>query len=44
MEIIDLINLGSNQLKKNDINSYKLDSEILLSKVLNKKREELLTN
>ncbi len=44
MEIIDLINLGSNQLKKNDINSYKLDSEILLSKVLNKKREELLIN
>tara|TARA_Y100000817_G_scaffold125780_1_gene98594 strand:+ start:793 stop:1635 length:843 start_codon:yes stop_codon:yes gene_type:complete len=44
MEIIDLINFGSNQLKKNNINSYMLDSEILLSKVLNKKREELLTN
>ena len=44
MEIIDLINFGSSQLKKNNINSYMLDSEILLSKVLNKKREELLTN
>ncbi len=44
MQIIDLINLGSNQLKKNKINSYMLDSEILLSKVLNKKREDLLTN
>ena len=37
MEIIDLINFGSSQLKKNNINSYMLDSEILLSKVLNKK-------
>ena len=44
MEILDLINLGSNQLKKNKINSHKLDSEILLSKVLKKKREELLIN
>ena len=44
MEIIDLINLGYKKLKKNNICSYKLDSEILLSKALSKRREELLTN
>ena len=44
MQIIELINFGSNELKSNNISSYKLDSEILLSKVLNKRREELLLN
>ncbi len=44
MEIIDLLNNGAMQLKKMNINSYKLDSEILLSKVLKKKREDLLVN
>jgi len=44
MEILELINNGSRQLKNKKIYSHKLDSEILLSKVLNKTREELLIN
>ncbi len=44
MEILELINSGSKQLKNKKIYSHKLDSEILLSKVLNKTREELLIN
>mgnify|MGYP001308955288 CR=1 FL=1 len=44
MEILELINNGSRKLKNKSICSHKLDSEILLSKVLNKTREELLTN
>ena len=44
MKILELINNGSRQLKHKNICSHKLDSEILLSKVLNKTREELLIN
>ena len=44
MEILEIINKGSRQLKEKKIYSHKLDSEILLSKVLNKTREELLIN
>jgi len=44
MELLKLINNGSRQLKDKNICSYQLDSEILLSKVLNKTREELLIN
>ena len=44
MEILELINNGSKQLKDKKIYSHKLDSEILLSKVLNKTREDLLIN
>jgi len=44
MEILELINNGSRQLKNKKIYSHQLDSEILLSKVLNKTREELLIN
>jgi release factor glutamine methyltransferase len=44
MEILKLINSGSLKLKNNNINSYRIDSEILLDKILNKKREELLIN
>ena len=44
MEILELINSGSRRLKDKNIYSHKLDSEILLSKVLNKTREELLIN
>ena len=44
MEILELINHGSRQLKNKKIFSHKLDSEILLSKVLNKTREEILIN
>ena len=42
MQILELINSGSQILKKNNINSYRLDSEILLAKILKKRREELL--
>ena len=44
MEILELINSGSQQLKNNGINSWKLDSEILLAKILKKNREEMLIN
>ena len=44
MEILEVINCGSRELKKNNIRSYKLDSEILLAKILKKKREEVLIN
>ena len=35
MEILKLINRGSKRLKNKNVYSHKLDSEILLSKVLN---------
>ena len=44
MNALKLINLGSNELKHNNIRTHKLDSEILLSKILNKKREEIISN
>ena len=44
MEVLELINSGSQKLKESNICSYKIDSEILLAKILNKKREELLIN
>ena len=43
MEVLELINSGSQKLKENNICSYKIDSEILLAKILNKKREEKLS-
>ena len=42
MEAVKLINSGSNFLKEKKIHSHKLDSEILLSEILNESREELL--
>ncbi len=42
MNILDLINKGSYKLKNNNVLSYRLDSEILLSKVLKKSRERIL--
>tara|TARA_Y100000591_G_scaffold294460_1_gene283070 strand:+ start:152 stop:994 length:843 start_codon:yes stop_codon:yes gene_type:complete len=44
MNVLELINLGSKKLRSNRINSSKLDSEILLSKVLGKKRERVLVD
>ena len=44
MNALELIKLGSIKLRENKIQSYKLDSEICLSKTLNKKREEIITN
>ena len=42
MNALELLNSGSDKLQRQKIRSSRLDSEILLSKVLNKKREEVL--
>jgi len=44
MNALEIIKIGSNLLKKKQISSHILDSEILLSKTLNKSREEILIN
>ncbi len=44
MKTFEIINIGSNFLKENKIQSYIIDSEILLSKTLNKSREQILIN
>ncbi len=44
MNAFEIIKFGSSVLKENKVPSYILDSEILLSKILNKSREEILTN
>ena len=44
MKAIEVIKLGSKLLKEKKITSHILDSEILLSKILNKSREEILIN
>ena len=44
MKALEVIKFGSNLLKENKISSHILDSEILLSKTLNKPREEILIN
>ena len=41
MKALQLLNLGSKKLKLNKINTHKLDSEILLSEVLQKKKSLL---
>jgi release factor glutamine methyltransferase len=44
MNILEAVKFGSNLLKEKKIPSYILDSELLLSKTLNKSREKILTN
>ncbi len=44
MNCIEILNNGKNFLKKNKIKNPILDSELLLSKALNKSREEILLN
>jgi release factor glutamine methyltransferase len=44
MNALELINIGTKELQKKKIESFRLDSELLLSKILNKKREEVLIN
>ena len=44
MKALDLINNASKKLRQKNIQSNLIDAEILLSKVLNKRREELLIN
>ena len=44
MKTFELLNFGSDKLKQLNILSHRLDAEILLSKVLNKDREDILIN
>jgi release factor glutamine methyltransferase len=44
MKTLEAIKFGSNLLKEKKISSFILDSELLLSKTLNKSREKILTN
>jgi release factor glutamine methyltransferase len=44
MNVLDLINFGTAELNQKKIDSSRLDSELLLSKILNKNREEILIN
>ena len=44
MEILQLLNSGSAKLRDQHILSHKLDSEILLSKVLKRKREKIIVD
>ncbi len=44
MKLIEALNNGYNILKSNDINSYKIDSELLLSESLKISKEELILN
>ena len=44
MNALKLINFGTKELRQKRIASSRLDSEILLSKILNKNREEILIN
>ena len=44
MRLLEVINNGANILKKNNIPNFFLDSEILISKILEKKREYIILN
>ncbi len=44
MKYFQILNYGNKVLKSNNIKSYKLDSELLLAKALNKTREFVLIN
>ena len=44
MNYNEILKKGENYLKKNKIKNSNLDAELILSKVLNKKREEILLN
>ena len=44
MNYLEAINFGNKILKLSNIETYKLDNELLLAKVINCTREELLIN
>ena len=44
MNAHEILNIGSNKLKSKNIQTHKIDSEILLSKVLKSNREKILIN
>ena len=44
MIVSDLLNLGSKILKINKVKTHQLDAEIILSSLLEKKREQIIIN
>ena len=44
MNYQEILNIGNQILKENNIKSSNLDCELILSKILNKTREEILIN
>ena len=44
MNYQEILSIGNKFLKDNNIKSSNLDCELILSKILNKTREEILTN
>ena len=44
MKILNAINYANQKLKEKDIKTYQLDSEILMSKVIKRKKEDILLN
>ena len=42
MNALELINIGAKELRQKKIGTSRIDSELLLSKILNKKREDIL--
>jgi len=44
MNALELINFGASELRRKKIGTSRLDSELLLSKILDKNREEILIN
>ena len=44
MNALELINFGASELRQKKISTSRLDSELLLSKILDKNREEILIN
>ena len=44
MQYLEILNKGNQILRANNIKSSNLDCELILSKVLNKTREEILIN
>ena len=44
MKTFELLKIGSDRLKEKKIMSFNLDSELLLTKVLKKSRQDILQN
>ena len=44
MNYQEILKEGTNYLKKNNIKNPYLDTELLFSKIINRKREEILLN
>ena len=44
MKILNAINYANQKLKEKGIKTYQLDSEILMSKVIKRKKEDILLN